>query len=435
MSGEPIESPIAQFDREIRRYKESVDNHPLLDPDFSIQLTAVRRATLLAALRDYYPAGHWASQEASYPFGADIELQYMLTTLSRHVPQHAGRTFAEYCARTIRSPALSPFFIRQQHFVVIPAGFLNSVFAFTRNVYALASMGAAKLDPDKRTEVWHPALILGGQSVVCETAAPTYSTGVSHAMFPTMLTITLAGSGDPVVSNQLKPYAQSESITQLYTEGTGKKWFPGYREVLQNHSELLERADTVASHLIAYTLCHELGHGLLFEVADGLRDHPESKDAEALARDEPFADMLGSKILWQLMENDGLYRHSPSDSPVDDFCCAIAGFHGWSLAHQISGVVTTGLSSRPSAAWLARFGEARIRFHEAKQLISQAADLRTSDRWFHSWCMPAAELLRLHVKSRGIAVSIDDCIEFFDGLGDRESEIRAIIGMAPVQSS
>jgi len=394
-------------------------------------------SAFLEALREYYPADHWAVNPVNYPTNDDLALQAMLAAACRLRPEGLGCTdhVLDSCLRVARSPALSPYAILSKKVIIVPRGFLKSINTFLSTILELSISGAKLLDPEKATALWDFENIVSAQVHLWLEEPFAYRYGIFVALQPTMMAQVISDFDDTLRAAVFAEHMNRELQQMMPASHRFADLGVGELGSIITSNSAVEQKGLDLRRLVAcVAIAHELGHLLVGGTAKSLEGGPHAAES---FQDESLADAVGMLIMRSVKEA-GFLDLFVQNRPVTyvDLFGAIAAFYAWNLSICIARLLTAGFekSSRKHEAAMTTLTQVAGRWQKVVEILIKASQdeehetLQNTVQGICSvWNASCAEILSMLVNSKGVTLNHDQAFAALYRLGDPKSKINALL--------
>jgi hypothetical protein len=209
-----------------------------------------------------------------------------------------------------------------------------------------------------------------------------------------------------------------------------KLGFKQLADALIRHPKIRMAATKIARLSICFAICHEFGHVFSLSVA--------AEGAQDLGTDEKFTDMIGTLILYRLIEARVLPVIVGSEITPRDMGHALAAFHSWSLSKELSGLLRQKGDINTGKA-LNRIHEVAERWKKAMTLIqkvwtddvpvlaSVGKKVSIGYNIVNHWGVMTSGMLRIALVIKGHNYDMEEACKVLSLLSNRDSKLYTLL--------
>ena len=360
-----LSDPLEFFERTVRSVEESAGPVSDIQVDKLLMFSESEGDRLLSALTDFYPPGHWAAEQSNFDYIAERAMQLLSAGLcSLKNKEFQDGHPLECCARIVRAPTLSPYIRRSKfNYVVVPVGFLSSIEQFVSSTYAIATIGASEKDSTGKAAAWDEDLFLGSIAVFADAHLSTFTSAVMEASSESAMQQSVEGFSDPINFAVFDREFQKKMMEMMPSRNHWERFgYTNLGDALAQNPNIERLATKISRLAVCFAVCHEFGHVFTLSV--------DSEGAQELGKEETFTDMMGTLILYRLIENNILPVIINSKVTPRDLGHALAAFHSWNLSKELARLLKQKEDSKTKEA-LMRIHEVANRWTKAMTLIQK----------------------------------------------------------------
>jgi hypothetical protein len=388
---------------------------------------------LFSALKNFYPEGHWASNQSSFDLITEKAIQLLSAGLCslKNKEFHDGHPL-ECCARIVKAPTLSPYIRRNNfNYVIVPVGFLSSIEKFISSTYAIATIAASQKDPTGKTAVWDQDLFLGSIAVFADADIWTFSRGVMEASSESAMQQVVEGFSDLIIFSVFDREVQKRLMEMMPSASNWERL--GYKQLadaLVRYPKIRSGATKIARLSVCFAICHEFGHVFALSL--------EAEGARELGTEETFADMMGTQILYRLIETKILPVIIDSEITPRDVGHALAAFHCWSLSKELAGLLKQERDIKTEEAFI-RIHEVAKRWEKAMMLIQKVWNddvpvlacrgekVSIGSMIVTHWGIMTSGMLRIALANKGHNFDMEMACKLLPLLSNRDSKLYTFL--------